>query len=428
MNKIALFCIVTAFVMSCPAWANNFRIDVQDFGAKGDGKTDATLSFQKALDNASEKGGVVCIAPGIYRLDGTLTIPNGVTMKGAWEGPHSSELDKGTTLLAYAGKNKESSAPFIRLATDSTLEGVTIFYPEQNVTDVHPYPWTIQGNGTHFNVIDVTIANAYNGIDCGTYHNEAHFLRNVGMCALRKGVLIDQCTDIGRLENVHIQPTYWARVSAPFTLDSNKETELWNYTMGHLEGFIIGRTDWEYISNCFVILAKEGFHFIRTNSTEGGLANALITQSGSDEGPLAVKVDEVQPHAGVAFENCQFMSGFEIGPDNRGPVKLTNCGFWGYPEAGSQMILNGQGTVTLTATHFDDWDQANENKPCINVFGGSLLINNCDFKGFEPPSTHIYLGPKVKSASIIGNRFQHGGMKIINDSKGDIQILGNVED
>ena len=140
MNKIALFCIVTAFVMSCPAWANNFRIDVQDFGAKGDGKTDATLSFQKALDNASEKGGVVCIAPGIYRLDGTLTIPNGVTMKGAWEGPHSSELDKGTTLLAYAGKNKESSAPFIRLATDSTLEGVTIFYPEQNVTDVHPYP------------------------------------------------------------------------------------------------------------------------------------------------------------------------------------------------------------------------------------------------------------------------------------------------
>lgn len=243
--------------------------------------------------------------------------------------------------------------------------------------------------------------------------------------------MIDQCTDVGRLENVHIHNVYWWRVSAPYTLKKEEITALENYTLKHLEGFIIGRTDWEYISNCFVIWANVGFHFLNTNRTSGGSANALITQSGSDKGPLAVKIDEVQTYAGVAFENCQFMSGFEIGPDNWGPVKLTNCGFWGNNEGefktGSQMILRGQGTVTLTATHFNDWDWNMENKPCIEVLNGALLMNNCDFRGFQTRPTHIYLGPEVKSASIIGNLFQQGPIKIVNESKGDIQITGNVK-
>jgi hypothetical protein len=434
MQIVALLCIIIALVLAYPAWAEDSQINVQDFGAKGDSKTDDTYSFQKALDNASNKGEVVSIPPGIYRLNGTLTVPNGVTLQGTWGGPHKAELDKGSTLLVYAGRDEENSTPFICLKTDSTLKGVTIFYPEQNITDISPYPWTIQGNGTHFNVIDVTISNAYNGIDCGTFWNEAHLLRNVHMCALRRGVLIDQCTDIGRLENVQIHTNYWTRVSEPFTLNSTEEKALLNYTREHLEGFIIGRADWEYISDCFVIFAKEGFHFIKTNTTKGGLANALITQSGSDLGPLAVKIDEVQPHAGIAFENCQFMSGFEIGPDNWGPVKLTNCGFWGYREGefktGSQMILNGKGTVTLTATHFDDWDWSGEDRPCIEVLNGSLLMSNCDFRGFQAlPTyipTHIYIGPGVKSASIIGNRFQNWRTKIINESIGNIEIIGNV--
>jgi hypothetical protein len=434
MHLAALFCIVIAFPMMQPASAEGFQINVQDFGAKGDCATDDTSSFQSALNNMSENGGIVDIPSGIYRINGTIVIPEGVTLQGTWGGPHNAELNKGSTLLVYAGRNKENSTPFISLENDSTLKGVTIFYPEQNVTDIQPYPWTIQGAGTHFNVLDVTIANAYNGIDCGTFSNECHLLRNIYMCALRRGILIDQCTDIGRLENIHLQTNCWVRISEPFTLNSTEEGLLANYVRENLEGFIIGRTDWEYVSDCFVISAKEGFHFLRTNTPNGGLANALITQCGSDVGPLAVKIDEVQPHAGLAFENCQFMSGFQIGPDNWGPVKLTNCGFWGYRKegfnTGSQMILNGQGTVTLTATHFNDWDWAGEDKPCVDVLNGSLLMSNCDFRGFQVlptyAPTHIYLGPNVKSASIIGNRFQNWEMKVINDSSGDIEIMGNV--
>jgi hypothetical protein len=424
--KTALLTILTGMVLTTGVAAKSFDLDVTNFGAKAGGVSDCTAAFQKALDQAGKDGSVVLVPPGQFKISGTLTIPPGVSLEGVWPGPHTSQLDKGSTLLAYAGRDQEGSAPFISLQTASTIKGLTIFYPEQKPLDIRPYPWTIQGQGQHYNVLDVCIVNAYNGIDCGSFHNEGHHLRNVYMNALRRGVLIDQGTDIGRVENVHIHSVYWWRVSAPYTPTQAEDEAMHDYTSKHLEGFIIGRTDWEYMSGCFVIWAKVGMHFVDTSATTpaGGQANVVITQSGSDIGALAVQVDAVQSHAGIAFENCQFMSGFEIGPANEGPVKLSNCGFWGRPEAGSQMVLNGPGSVFLTAIHFNGWGLA---KPCLQVNGGSLLAMNCDFMGNSTNKCHIYLGKAVQSASIMGNRFRHGGLKLTNESAGDVQIVGNLK-
>jgi len=398
--------------------------NVREFGAKGDGLTDDTKPIQAALNAAAGKGEVVKLPEGVYALRGVLAIPEGVALEGAWRGPHTSQFDKGTTLFAFAGRDNAAGAPFISLKTGSTIKGVTIFYPEQKVGDIHPYPWTIQGQGQHYNVIDVTIANAYDGVDCGTFHNEGHHLRNVLLCAVHRGVLIDRCSDIGRIENVHIHNVYWWRVSPPYRLTGDQVKALEAYTKENLTGFTIGRTDWEYISNSFVIWAKIGFHFRRVAENAG---NVLVTQSGSDLGPVAVKINELQSHAGVAFENCQFMSGFEIGPLNKGPVKLANCGFWGRAGAGSQMVLDGAGTVTLTATHFHQWDQRGEGKPCIEARGGSLILQGCDFMGVGTTSPHVRLGKGVESAALIGNRFQGGAIRIVNESAGDVQMVGNLK-
>jgi hypothetical protein len=239
------------------------------------------------------------------------------------------------------------------------------------------------------------------------------------MCCLKRGVLIDNCTDIGRIENVHIHNVYWWRVTAPYTPTGEENSMLEKYTLTNLVGYIIGRTDWEYISNCFVIWANIGFHFIKTKH---GQANAVITQSGSDLGPMAVKVDSVQPHAGIAFENCQFMSGIEIGPDNLGPVKLTNCGFWKIPDTGSQVILNGNCTLILSAVHFNDWDRA---KPCIDVSAGTVLVNATEFMPDKDVTTHVRLGKNASSASIMGCHFCNGKMKIVDETvNADVQITG----
>jgi len=418
--------VVCLLLLGWPALAEEFVLNVLKFGAKPDGRTDNTAAFQKALDRAKVHGGRVLIPAGIYCFRGSLTLPEGVSLEGIWAGPHTSQLDKGTTLFCYGGRDQAEGPAFISLQTGSTLKGLTIFYPEQKVDDIHPYPWTVQGRGQHYNIIDVTIANAWDGIDCGTFHNEGHHLRNVLMCCVHRGVYIDQTTDIGRMENVHIHNVYWWRVSEPYRLTPDQVKSLEAYTLEHLEGFVIGRTDWEYISNCFVIWARVGFHFIKTSSPAGGLANALVTQSGSDLGPLAVKIDAVQSHSGVIFENCQFMSGFEIGPLNSGPVKLNNCGFWGRPGSGSQIDLLGPCTLTCTATHFHKWDYDNLGRACVTVTNGSLLMTQCDFMKDGHPSPQIFLGEAALSAVITNSRFQHGKINLINQSHAEVMLANNV--
>ena len=77
------------------------------------------------------------------RIDGTLTIPAGVTLQGSYRVPPTvrSKTAKpdGTVLLAFACRGRPESAPFIRLAGNkAALCGVVVIYPEWKQTDVPP--------------------------------------------------------------------------------------------------------------------------------------------------------------------------------------------------------------------------------------------------------------------------------------------------
>lgn len=417
------------------------NLNVYDFGAVGDSTTDDTKAFQAALDQAGKKGEVVVVPAGKYRFDGSLNVPDGVTLKGTWEGPHLPDVNKGSVLLVFGGRDKEKGSPFITQQANSTVKGLTIWYPEQRLSDVHPYPYTIFGNGFRVNVIDCAIANTYNGIDFGSGELSLGIhLRNIDMCALRRGVYIDRCYDISRVENVHIHPVSWVPVE--------KGENLNKYLMENCEGFIIGKTDWLYMVDCFTICNKIGFHFIETEQPipVNGIvpqSNAMILQSGSDLGLCAVRVEKSQYHAGITFMNTQFYAGIEIGPKNDGPVKFTNCSFYGVSRTGHMLVNEGAGAVFFTACHFSTFEDPywrkemrfDPKKPFLQVLNGTLHLSSCRFQDLDfmvmgypkfTPEFHIFLGEKVKSAAIIGNSVDGGKLRIRNLSKGDVQILGNV--
>jgi hypothetical protein len=393
------------------------HLDVTSFGAVDDGKTDSTAAFQKALDEASNEGGVrVYVPPGRYLIKGHLSIPPAVTLMGPFDAPPRGMDDghgqsRGAILLATEGKGDENGEPFVTLHSDSHLHGLIVYYPEQSIDDLQPYPWTVRGDGDNCTITACLLVNPWQAVDFGTRAAGRHYINGLYAHALKTGLFVDQCFDVGRVENVH----FW-----PFWKD-DKKLEAWTAANG--TAFRIGRTDWEYMNNCFCIFYSAGFHFVANK--QHGPGNAVLTQCGSDVGPLAVKVDAVQDHAGVSFSNSQFMSRVEISPTNKGPVKFTSCGFWGNNPADETIHLQGTGQLTLNSCHFSWNTKLTKDAPVIRADSGSLTVTASEFLDTGPSKTHISLGPDVSDAIITANRFR-SAMEIVNRSGGDVVIANNV--
>ena len=393
-------------------------LNARGFGAKGDGVADDTMAVQGALDAALAKGPVCLLPAGHYRLDGSLVVPPGVTLCGASGGVPHSEHPIGTVLLAHGGRGKADGQPLITLQPNAVVRNLMIHYPEQKIPDAIPYPWTIRADGELCQMLDLTLTNPYQAIDVGSKWNELHLIRNVFGCPLKTGIFIDRCTDIGRIENVHFNPNFWTRMALAPGFGGG---DIKAYLEKNLVGFKIGQTDWEFISNCFVIFPRIGFHF---DDFGHGAGNAVITQSGSDICPVAVRVDRTQPHAGVQIANGQFMGTIEVGPQNQGPVKLANCGFWSIVETREQIRHSGPGSVVLTGCHFNNWDQAGKGDPCIRASAGRLVVNGCEF--MPAGKRAVILEKGLKAATIFGCTFR-GPQPIEDQSGAEVQIGLNTK-
>lgn len=399
------------------------------FGAAPDGTTDSTVAFQRALDAvARQGGGVVHVPAGRYRIEGTLDIPDHVCLEGIWRAPVRGEPPDrhGSVLLAFAGKGDADGPPFLTLNENSVLKGLTVFYPEQvRANPPVPYPWTVRGNGKdNIAIIDVTMINPYQAVDLGTKPCGRHLVRNLHAYPLLQGLYVNQCYDVGRLENIHFWP-FW---------DVDPNSPLWEFTRQHATAFIMGKTDGEMATGLFCIFYKVGMHFIdgpiqdaEGNVTAYAAGSGMYTNCYLDVSPCAVKVDAVMDTAGVCLVNGSFMSRVVVGPKNRGPVKFVGCGFWATRDLASHATLEGRGAVIFDACHFNDWDRAALGAPCIDANNSRLIVSACDFPTARDDHQVLRLGPRLRSAVIMGNTMP-GGVNIINNAspQADIQIALNA--
>jgi hypothetical protein len=396
---------------------------VTDFGAKGDGKADDTVAFQKALDAAGKAGGgVVYAARGNYFFAGHLNVPSAVTLKGVWEsvpahnGIRDAGLpkptDDGTTFLVTEGEGKEDDPPFITLNHNSTLKGVVIYYPNQK-PDEEPtsYPYAIAMRGKNPAVLAVELLNPYNGIDAS--QNERHLIRDVQGQPLRRGIFVDAIYDIGRIENVHFNP-WWSM-----------KPKLFEWQMQHGEAFIIGRSDWQYVFNTFCYGYNVGYKFIKTKA---GTCNGNFLGIGADDCYTALVVEDAL-HIGVLISNGEFVSFrgpdptmVRVGTNNTGSVRFVNCSFWG--QCNQVAKIAGKGTIGFSDCTFAHWDRKKEGRAALQIEGGNVIVRGCEFQQDKP---QISLGRDAKRA-VIAENLVRGKLRVTNESKGTVIVKDNASD
>jgi hypothetical protein len=396
-------------------------VSVSAFGAKGDGTTDDTQAFQKAMNSFGTKGGTVYIPRGTYLLAGSLDVPQAVTLKGSFEsvpshnGIRNAGLpkpgDDGTTLLITGNRGNESAAPCITLNTNSTLRGVVMYWPAQDPDKIpDPYPWAVAMRGKNPALLDVEMLNPYNAIDASK--NERALIRNISGQALRRGIFVDGIYDIGRIENVHWNP-WWSMRPVLFK---------WQKENG--EAFIFERTDWHYVLNTFCFGYRVGYKF-GASSGGTGACNGNFLGIGADACHNSVLVEQSAPY-GLLITNAEFVAMDGTDPTmvvvtgaNRGNVRFVNCAFWG--PCNQNAVVDGRGTVGFSDCIFVQWDRNKENRASIRANSGTVLVRGCDFM-FDAPQ--VFIGENV-SRAIVSENTVRGKVNIINNGK-NTYVAGNV--
>ena len=402
------------------------RWHVAAVGAVAGGQTDCTAPFQRALDEAGRaRGGVVEAPAGRYRLDGNLRVPAHVTLQGVFRSAPRPERSgspdvTGTVLLAYAGRGSADGPAFIQLAGHNAgVAGLIVDYPEWNRADVPPvpYPPCVASQDTeNVMVQDCCFLNAYEAIRL--VRAARHLVRNVTGYPIWRGLFVDECYDIGRIENVH----FW-----PFGIAYHQEDPYckWINTQG--VAFEFARTDWHYVANTFCFGYGVGYRF---SASQKGSANGNFVGLGADSCERAVVVEQAQA-PGLLITNGEFVGRWgsteavclEIAPQAEGKVSLVNCSFWG-PIDRCVWMRSPAGQFTASACNFVHWDNRGVGSAAIQLDAGRAIVQGCTF---AQDGVAVAVGHEVTSAILVGNQAM-GGFRVENGAGARAQIALNEPD
>ena len=349
--NIVLLLAIAIVVLIIPVSASTSdgarsEYNVRDFGAVGDGKTDDSVAFQTAIDEAFLAGGGLVVVPGSptgYLLKQPLLIRPDVTLKGFHAGPSDAHI------LAIADANRDANPrapltpppgglliaqdkhPAITLGHNSGISGLTFSYPDQmpykgERIKVYPPLLQIRGFGhnvqvpgvprTHgikgdgpisgrsVSVRDIGAINAYHILDIV---GDNPILRQVAQITidglwgypLSVGVNIQNSLDTVMLRNIQFRPSFFGGACEEITKASI--------------GFALGKSDGCVISDSLVFGLGVG---VLHKCTEGSMGAFSVRMSNCNiEAMIPVWFDSRAIDDQVQYSNCfLFHTHFAVEP------------------------------------------------------------------------------------------------------------------
>ena len=440
---------------------SDFVVTDAKFGAKAKPGFDNRAAFQAAIDAAyNAGGGVVYIPAGNYEFHSTqtgskqvrvrhgedetiqdfeyqyvLTLPAGVQLRGDWADPEQNDGKVlGTILEVRVGKDSPDydrmieswwndgqagnalrttytsiADRFIEMNAGTGITNLSIWYPEQDINDIKPYPWTLfQTGGDCATIEHVTLVNSYNGFK--STPSELHYVLNSYITALNKGIEIHVCTDIGRIENVKISPKYWANSGLEGAPSLDKVTE---FTKANGIGYQMHRSDWEYVAHLSVSGYKTGVWIGREPGFKDA-PNAQLYGIHVDNCLNGLYVEEVNPY-GILISNSSFKAA-----ENGNAVYFykdfaTSVQFNGVDFNGPIVSDGSGGVVSFESCTFDKYDTY-----ALNINSGNVLLTQCDFKQADK---HVYLGRATNTLKSINSGYNRK-LDIKKDSRtAEVEVI-----
>ena len=265
-------------------------IATEDNKADPTGTVDSTSAIQAALDQcAAQGGGTVFLPSGTYLVTGTVSIPASVTLVGEWSDPDAPGfVDYGTVILAKPTGFRDtetmpkSSSPLFKLTHNSGCIGLTVFYPEQDASNIRRYGFTFNVPGASTATLrNITLINSYRGIGVcpeAEWH-ELMQLEHIRVCALDIGVEMHVSSDVGYSVDVRVSPSYWANAISGYACANTKA--LTDQCRNNGTGMILGDLDDETLSEISISGYNTGM-LMNTINRDGGFWGVLYDVSITD--------------------------------------------------------------------------------------------------------------------------------------------------
>ncbi len=390
---------------------------VTDYGAAPE-RQDNTDAFRRALEAGGRAGGgTVYVPAGVYRLAGQITVPAGVELRGSFDTPHHT-LCAGSALLTTSGRGNAEGTPFIQLRSGSGLRGLTISYPDQNMTGIVPYPWAVRGLGPRCWVMHVNIANAFQGVDFWTHRSDGHLIRYLDGSYYQKGLFVSKCRGKGWIDDVHFNPHFgfWVDPRLKPVPTANWDATI-EYVRSNLIGVALGRCDDEQALSTFLYAGHDGLAFL----DDGGSAKARVIHHGTDTGERCVAI-ETSGKSRITLINPQLVplgrqvvGGIVVGERFAGAASLFGSSMWPSSIGG---VVGGRGSVLIQGL--------NNLSGTITIRGGRCAVENARFDGAPGPEIRVTSG--CNAARLIGNVSASGSLGIDNQAQGRCVALANSLD
>lgn len=340
------------------------------FGADSTGKNDSTQAIKDAISYvAALGGGTVYLPRGKYRIVGSITVDNYVTLMGNYVDPDTViDGNYGTLIIADVSPSGENLPGLFRLRGNSGIVGLTVWYPQQTIDDVRAFPYTFEIPGGAYSILEhmqftiknVTLINSYAGIAASRTVNpsipigqqDAHeglVVENFKGTVLKRGFDCVNESDVGYVKNVVLSPKYWAQAT---TLGAPSEQSVRAFTNSNGCGLMLGDLEWSPYYDITVDGYKTGVHIIEGTRIQednpiafmGGFYRLIITDC-----QYGLVVDQLYKGWGMLVTHSQ-ISGEKASVINNaaeGYVRLTDTEVSG-DMYGERIFLNSARSPELS--------------------------------------------------------------------------------